>query len=108
MRSIISAIFLLTITASSYADDKVEAAVGGGIGGAVGAVVGDELGDRKGAIIGAGVGAAVGTAIATSGEDGKARSAVPADNQVTVVVRDDGPPAHGKHCPPGQAKKGRC
>jgi hypothetical protein len=24
------------------------------------------------------------------------------------VLKHDAPPAHGRHCPPGQAKKGRC
>ncbi|TNF87839.1 MAG: glycine zipper 2TM domain-containing protein [Gammaproteobacteria bacterium] len=85
---------------STYAGDKVEAAVGGAAGGAVGAVIGDELGDRNGAIIGAAAGAAIGAAIATSDDDaGKDRAA--------VVVVSDGHP-DDRFCPPGQAKKGRC
>ncbi len=102
---ILLATILLAATTSVVADDKTRAVVGGGIGGAVGAAVGDELGDRKGAIIGAGVGAAIGAAVATE-HDGHSRHAPPP--QVEVTVRGSAPPAHGLHCPPGQAKKGRC
>jgi hypothetical protein len=38
--------------------------------------------------------------------DGHSRDAPPP--QVEVTVRGSAPPAHGLHCPPGQAKKGRC
>ena len=86
-----------------FAADKVEAAVGGGVGGAVGAVVGEELGGRTGAIIGAGVGAAVGVAVATdNNRDDNSNAAV----EVIVSSTDVHP--KGRHCPPGQAKKGRC
>ena len=105
MRCILGMAFLFCCTGFAFADDKVEAAVGGGVGGAVGAVIGEELGDREGAIIGAGVGAAVGVAIATDDQEEPAESA---ENQVIVVVHDETSHPHGRHCPPGQAKKGRC
>lgn len=97
---------LVCVAGSVTADDKAKAAIGGGVGGAVGAVIGEELGDREGAIIGAGVGAAVGAAVATNGADEKSSSR---DDRVDVrVIQSSSPPAHGRHCPPGQAKKGRC
>jgi hypothetical protein len=85
------------------ADEKVEAAIGGGAGGAVGAVIGEELGDRQGAIIGAGIGAAVGVAVATGGE--KPESSEKSNGAVVASVDGHHP---ARHCPPGQAKKGRC
>jgi outer membrane lipoprotein SlyB len=90
---------------TSFATDKVEAAVGGGVGGAVGAVVGEELGGRNGAIVGAGVGAAVGAAIATENGNEDKRNTAP---KVEVVVQTSHRHPEGYHCPPGQAKKGRC
>ena len=87
----------------AVADDKIKTAVGGGVGGAVGAVIGEELGDREGAIVGAGVGAAIGAALATEKDSDESRH-----QSDRVVVNVDTPPRHGKHCPPGQAKKGRC
>jgi len=104
------AVALLATALSGFSwagDQKVEAAAGGAVGGAVGAVVGEELGDRKGAIVGAAIGAAVGTAVAT--DDGKADAVhvhhAPVEVQVDVSA---GGHPHGRHCPPGQAKKGRC
>jgi hypothetical protein len=99
-------ILLLSLAGAAQlacADEKVEAAIGGGVGGAVGAVIGEELGDRQGAIIGAGVGAAVGVAVATGREnpDSSEKS-----NGAVVASVDGHHPA--RHCPPGQAKKGRC
>jgi hypothetical protein len=82
----------------------LDAAIGGGLGGAAGAAIGNELGGRDGAIIGGAIGGAAGTAIAT-------------DPDVSVkrpVVKTGGgyhrhPAGHPYyHCPPGQAKKGRC
>ncbi len=88
----------LLVTVQAWADDKVKTAVG--------AIVGDEVGDRKGAIIGSAIGAAVGTAIVT--QDGHDHASdvnvVPID--VEIVVHKEHP--KGRHCPPGQAKKGRC
>ena len=107
MKSITVILGALLFVQPVLADEKVEAAIGGGVGGAVGAVIGEELGDREGAIIGAGVGAAVGAAIATDGED-DAQHSEAGDHQIIVAVQEESPPAHGRHCPPGQAKKGRC
>lgn len=102
---------LITLLACAPAawggDDRADAAVGGAVGGAVGAVVGQEIGERKGAIIGSAVGAAVGTAIATDDGNGDhPNSAEGVHVEVGVGTAAAGPP--GRHCPPGQAKKGRC
>ncbi len=97
-------LFLLLMLVSGYAladNDKVEAAIGGGVGGAVGAVVGEELGDREGAIIGAAAGAAIGAALATDDDE-----VTELREPIVTVVEIDHP--HPRHCPPGQAKKGRC
>ncbi len=106
----LSVLMLLLGSASSVlADDSKEttkkAAIGGGVGGAVGGAIGAELGDRKGAIIGAAVGAAIGATIATEGE--KADTKVHTEVVVIPHVEANHHPK-GKHCPPGQAKKGRC
>jgi outer membrane lipoprotein SlyB len=87
-------------------DLTIDSAVGGGIGGAVGGAVGAELGGRNGAIIGSGVGAAVGTAIATN--DYKTEEQEPPQTKVEVNYRTEKKHPHTHHCPPGQAKKGRC
>ncbi len=101
MRIIAAFILLVGFGSSSvlYANETVDAAVGGGIGGAIGGAVGSELGGRNGAIVGAGVGAAAGAAIATN--DDSKHDAEPAI--VVVPVKPT-----GNFCPPGQAKKGRC
>ncbi|MEQ8860929.1 MAG: hypothetical protein RIC56_19965 [Pseudomonadales bacterium] len=87
-------------------DDTVRAAVGGGVGGAVGAAIGEELGDRNGAIVGGAIGGAVGAAIATEDRDSGTAHVV----RETVRIETSVPGARhpGVHCPPGQAKKGRC
>jgi outer membrane lipoprotein SlyB len=87
-------------------DLTIDSAVGGGIGGAVGGAVGAEVGGRNGAIIGSGVGAAVGTAIATN--DYKTEEQKPTQTKVEVNYRPEKKHSHTHHCPPGQAKKGRC
>lgn len=96
-------VFISSAPAWSDTDvDKTDAAIGGAVGGAVGAVIGAEIGDRNGAILGSALGAAVGTAIATEKEA--------LSNQIPVVelsIQAEGHPK-GVHCPPGQAKKGRC
>ena len=103
---------LLTLAASTSLAgdvDTIDAAIGGGVGGAVGGAVGAEIGDRKGAIVGAAVGAALGAAVAT--DDGNATHEHHKDPAVHVVVTDHVTAAghpKGRHCPPGQAKKGRC
>ena len=103
-----SVLTLLTLAAAPGLVEDVDtkdAAIGGGVGGAVGGAIGAEIGDRQGAIVGAAIGAAVGTAIATD-ENHSAKSSV------EVVVTDTAAPGghhpKGRHCPPGQAKKGRC
>ncbi len=110
LKSGVSVVCLLC-AASAFADDgrKTEAAVGGGVGGAVGAVIGEELGDREGAIIGSAIGAAIGTAVTTR-KDPAAKAAPPeaaVDVNVSVTAAQRGHPK-ARHCPPGQAKKGRC
>lgn len=102
--AVLAAASLLSISVCCSADETVEAAVGGGIGGAAGAAIGEKLGDRDGAIIGAAIGGALGAAIATD-EDGakQARNTVEV-RPILVPVE----PRPGRHCPPGQAKKGRC
>ncbi len=106
---------LLGSTSSILADDSdsekitKEAAIGGGVGGALGGAIGAELGDRKGAIIGAAVGAAIGATVATEGStEGGANT--DAKTKVVVVIPHVEADHHpkGRHCPPGQAKKGRC
>jgi hypothetical protein len=94
------------------ADNLVgEAALGGGVGGALGGAVGASVGGRDGAIIGSALGAAVGTAVATDDEepprhvhDHRVRERVEV-HEHHHYYRER--PAY-RHCPPGQAKKGRC
>lgn len=104
----IALVVFATSGASWAGDSKLEAAVGGGVGGALGAVIGDELGDRKGAIIGAGVGAAIGAAIATDDGGADRRHLDSGAVEVRVDTSSGSHHRHGRHCPPGQAKKGRC
>ncbi len=106
-RIIVTAALTAICTTAAWADDKLDAAVGGAAGGAVGAVVGQEIGDRNGAIIGSAVGAAVGTAIATDGHDGGHRTES-APVHVRVEADTEAPHHSGYFCPPGQARKGRC
>ena len=103
-RKILMGLLLTAVGASAWAGDQTRAVVGGGVGGAVGAAIGDELGDREGAIVGSAIGAAVGTAIAT--DDQRERRY---DDRVRVEAgAGSGGHPSGRHCPPGQAKKGRC
>lgn len=91
---------LTVCTAPVIADDFLkDAAIGGAVGGAVGAVIGAELDGKEGAIVGSAIGAAIGTATATE-EKASAKKVIP----VTHLH------AHPRsyHCPPGQAKKGKC
>lgn len=92
---------------NAFAADRetVKTAVAAGVGGAVGAVVGEELGGRKGSIVGAATGAAIGAAVVTDNHHDHHDHY--STERVIVVTEPD----HGhyrKHCPPGQAKKGRC
>ena len=86
-------VFAMSGPALALDDETVDAAVGGGLGGAAGAAIGNEIGGRTGAMLGGAAGAAGGAAIATDNDDHD-----PYDRH------DD----RGRHCPPGQAKKGRC
>lgn len=107
---------LLGSAGSILADDSdsakitKEAAIGGGVGGALGGAIGAELGDRKGAIIGAAVGAAIGATIATEGGTTGHTANLKLHPEIVVVIPHDEADHHpkGRHCPPGQAKKGRC
>jgi outer membrane lipoprotein SlyB len=105
MKRVVVATCIL-VTAQAWADDKVKIAVGAGVGAAVGAVIGDELGDRNGAIVGSALGAAVGTAIVTQDGHDHTGDVKMVPVKVEIVVQDGHP--KGRHCPPGQAKKGRC
>lgn len=88
-----------------FADSStLDAAIGGGLGGAAGAALGNEIGGREGAIIGGALGGAAGTALAT---DPDVRVKRPAVEPEPRYYRH--PVGHPYiHCPPGQAKKGRC
>lgn len=100
--------FLLILTLVSVdanADSStLDAAIGGAIGGAGGAAIGNELGGRDGAIIGGALGAALGTAVNTNQRPDK--MAPHRNIHQEYVYPYTGNP--GYHCPPGQAKKGRC
>ncbi len=103
--SVLALLSLAATPALADGADSKDAAIGGGVGGAVGGAVGAQIGDRKGAIVGAALGAALGAAIATD-EGGHAEA--PAVE--VVVIHETVHVGHpkGRHCPPGQAKKGRC
>lgn len=107
-------ILVLAVGEVSADNSTLDAAIGGAIGGAAGAAIGNELGGRNGAIVGGALGASVGTAVTT---DNGSRHGTPQRNQHYGVqpgnpqyqynnYRRNGDP--GYHCPPGQAKKGRC
>lgn len=102
-RSILFAVILSTAPFATAGDETVEAAIGGAIGGGAGAAIGQEIGGRDGAIIGGAIGGAAGAAIATDGDKS-------VDSKGPVIVQPVLlPPTHPRrHCPPGQAKKGRC
>jgi hypothetical protein len=122
-RTLTTLLLSLSLTAApAFADDySGRAAVGGAVGGALGAYLGAEVDGRTGAIVGGGLGAAAGTAIATDGYR------EPRRYRTYPYYRHDGDryyrdryrydyrprlhnrhPHHGRFCPPGQAKKGRC
>jgi hypothetical protein len=68
--------------------------------------LGAEIGGREGAVVGSGIGAAIGTVVATSDHRDTEKTTAPKSG-VTVEYRTEKRhPVH--HCPPGQAKKGRC
>lgn len=78
-------------------NNTLETAVGAGVG----AAIGNEVGGRDGAIIGGAVGAAIGS----SGQDSNRHSAPVVHYEVNEHKAEQ---PSGYHCPPGQAKKGRC
>jgi hypothetical protein len=86
-------------------NSTLNAAIGGAIGGAAGAAIGNELGGRDGAIMGGALGAAVGTAVNTGQES---RHAAPPPRVHYEYNSYPQKRRRGHHCPPGQAKKGRC
>jgi len=90
----------LLFAAAAQADNKtLDAAIGGGLG----AAIGNEIGGRNGAIVGGALGAAVGT----SGSHDSA-PAPRTEVHYEKRSRESNVPGPGYHCPPGQAKKGRC
>ncbi len=92
------------LAANVQADNStLDAAIGGGIGGATGAAIGNEVGGRQGAIIGGAIGGAAGAAVAT---DNEAKTAAPHVHSSPHTRARPAQPYY--HCPPGQAKKGRC
>lgn len=87
----------LALSAGAQAGNStLDAAIGGGIG----AAIGNEIGGREGAVLGGAIGAAVGT----SGSN----STVKPKGEVRYEIRSKEAHPEGYHCPPGQAKKGRC
>lgn len=96
------------VTGSSIADDLTrDAAIGGGLGGALGGALGAEVGGREGAIVGSGIGAAIGAAAVTS-DHGETLTTGDPKARTTVVYRTEKRHPVKHHCPPGQAKKGKC
>jgi hypothetical protein len=106
-------VLALAATEVNADNGTLDAAIGGAIGGATGAVIGNEIGGRDGAIVGGALGAAIGTTITTN--QGQRNIAPPRNHYYATppgypryqysYPRNEGP---GYHCPPGQAKKGRC
>lgn len=105
----IAGLLLLSATAPTFADDTLDAAIGGGVGGALGAAIGNEVGGREGAILGGAVGAAGGAAVASDdAHHHQARERRYRDPyRGSYNRRGKGRGAHG-FCPPGLAKQGRC
>ena len=105
MRILHLALLGVSLSTAALADSStLDAAIGGGLGGAAGAAIGNELGGRDGAIIGGALGGAAGTAL-TTGKTVHPHAAP----QRRYVDYYRGPAGHHHyHCPPGQAKKGRC
>ncbi|SFI64171.1 glycine zipper domain-containing protein [Nitrosomonas sp. Nm34] len=101
-------------------NSTLDAAIGGALGGAAGAALGNEIGGRNGAIIGGAVGAGVGSAITTDDDHRHASRKNPYYSAPPGGQYYNAPPSgvrhqynhydydRGYHCPPGQAKKGRC
>jgi len=107
-------ILILAAVEVSADNSTLDAAIGGAIGGAAGAAIGNELGGRNGAIVGGALGASAGTAVTT---DQRSRHGTPPRDQYygsqprNPRYEYNSYPHNGNpgyHCPPGQAKKGRC
>jgi hypothetical protein len=110
LKYLLLALMLVTVEVSAD-NSTLDAAIGGGIGGAAGAAIGNELGGRDGAIIGGSVGAAIG--IAVSSNQGTRYVAPRKEPHYNYSYPRNSYPRYGGghpgyHCPPGQAKKGRC
>jgi len=107
-----NSLFVLLMGISAYAaadNSTLDAAIGGGLGGAAGAAIGNEIGGRDGAILGGALGAAAGTAITTEKGRDHGKHVPRATSYRGQVMHKSHPVGHpGYHCPPGQAKKGRC
>lgn len=100
------AVFAVLMTGNVYADNStLDAAIGGGIGGAAGAAIGNEVGGRDGAIIGGAIGGAAGAAV-TTGNEGASSGGSHSHDLPRYHHPQPAQPYY--HCPPGQAKKGRC
>lgn len=109
-------LMLALATGGANADNStLDAAIGGALGGAAGAAIGNEVGGRNGAILGGALGAAAGSAVTTD-NDPRPRYVAPRRNHHYVAPPRDHyyersryyDDDRGYHCPPGQAKKGRC
>jgi hypothetical protein len=97
-----AALFAAAVNAGN---STLDAAIGGGLGGAAGAAIGNELGGREGAIVGGALGAGAGAAVTTDSEPHKVSTPPQPRYDDRAPSREH--PAY-QHCPPGQAKKGRC
>ncbi|WP_299197523.1 YMGG-like glycine zipper-containing protein [uncultured Amphritea sp.] len=97
-------------TAEASANSTLDAAIGGGLGGAVGAAIGNEVSGRDGAIVGGAIGGAVGTAINTDkpADYQRSETKVRTRTMETHMIQTRSSNNNAYHCPPGQAKKGRC
>lgn len=101
-------IALSSVSTISFAEHLIkDAAIGGGLGGALGGAVGAEIGGRNGAIMGSAVGAAIGTAVVTDKNPSDKAHKQPKPSHISDQPGYGGQPRY-RHCPPGQAKKGRC
>jgi len=96
-------------TCAAAGNSTWDAAVGGGLGGAAGAAIGNEIGGRDGAILGSALGAAAGTAITTDNGSDHGKQPPRSATYGSQRMYNSHPVGHPRyHCPPGQAKKGRC
>ena len=102
------ALMLACIDANA-GNDTLDAAIGGGIGGAVGAAIGNELGGRNGGALGATAGAHIATdrdAHHGASQRNLYHRDAYRDPRYEYHLQRSGSPDY--HCPPGQARKGRC